>query len=51
MLKIIDEHAASFDPEHLRDLIDVYILEVKERERELYHIDKKKLFWGAERLI
>ena len=32
MLKIIDEHNASFDPEHLRDLIDVYISEVKERE-------------------
>ena len=28
MLKIIDQHADTFDIEHLRDLIDVYLLEV-----------------------
>ena len=29
MMKTIDEHNATLDPEHLRDLIDVYLLEVK----------------------
>ena len=28
MVKIIDQHDATFDPEHLRDFIDVYLLQV-----------------------
>ena len=29
MLKIIDQHMVTFDPEHLRDIIDVYLLQMR----------------------
>ena len=36
MLKIIDQHIDTFDPEHIRDFIDVYLLQMR--------VDKEKKF-------